>query len=449
MKIRKILNVFTAALLAVMLLASCGSSSDVQVMRDSDADDSAKSDSADKSEKADTTKAEPPKADKPAETTTAATIAETTDETTVSTEPPAPVNPDILPLTIKSGSNSVIEDVKLGGINYSCYLTQDNKFYVSAGKQEATLLFENVRDIDHYWYSSNDYVVILKDDNSLWAFGTNFAGELGPKTEAKNDDGYIVELDYYPPEKAVMVAENVANLEYDGYISTDKVLYGLYEGIAFTNTGITNAVKIESGTVLHATGELYYYGSDYRSEGEFLASDVKDILYFESWGWYCAFVNTDNQLILIEGVESSVLAEDGVDYYNDYYDGLIEFILKSDGTLWAKGRNEDGVLGDGSKTDREEFVQIAENVSHIAPEYWVYLKEDGTLYTWYENAEHYAYSEAKFKYLDNAGRLVDTEGNEWQFDFEYSDPYGISQKKATPQNPQKNLILPSEEIYNG
>ena len=37
-------------------------------------------------------------------------------------------------------------------------------------------------------------------------------------------------------------------------------------------------------------------------------------------------------------------------------------VLKQDGSVWGTGSNEDGQLGDGSKTSRNSFVQVASGV---------------------------------------------------------------------------------------
>jgi hypothetical protein len=98
MKIRKILNVFTAVLLAVMLLASCGSSNDVQVMRDNDSDEQTISQTA--KEKEDTTTKPADKND-----TTTAVESETETNTAVVTEP---TKEDIVPFILYGGNQNFI-----------------------------------------------------------------------------------------------------------------------------------------------------------------------------------------------------------------------------------------------------------------------------------------------------------------------------------------------------
>ncbi len=63
--------------------------------------------------------------------------------------------------------------------------------------------------------------------------------------------------------------------------------------------------------------------------------------------------------------------------------------LRSDGTLWAWGRNDYGQLGDGTAVDKYSPTQVgsATNWSTIAAgwSHTVGLKSDGTLWTWGRN----------------------------------------------------------------
>jgi len=57
-------------------------------------------------------------------------------------------------------------------------------------------------------------------------------------------------------------------------------------------------------------------------------------------------------------------------------------ILKTDGTLWATGLNDDGQLGDGTTTDRSTPVQVMSGVQSVAAGgyHTMILKTDGTLW---------------------------------------------------------------------
>ncbi|MDQ8193042.1 CARDB domain-containing protein [Coraliomargarita sp. SDUM461004] len=64
--------------------------------------------------------------------------------------------------------------------------------------------------------------------------------------------------------------------------------------------------------------------------------------------------------------------------------------IRTDGSLWAWGKNDRGQLGDGSQIDRVEPVQIgsATNWKQVAAgqDFSVGLREDGFLYTWGDNS---------------------------------------------------------------
>lgn len=56
--------------------------------------------------------------------------------------------------------------------------------------------------------------------------------------------------------------------------------------------------------------------------------------------------------------------------------------LKTDGSLWAWGHNDQGQLGDGTTTDRSGPMQIGTGYSSVAAgyDYTIAVKADGTLW---------------------------------------------------------------------
>jgi hypothetical protein len=426
MKIRKILSTLTATLLSVIMLASCGSAADAQVERNGGEDEATTSQTTKGTNgNEDTTTAKP--ADTKDETTTAETTAETT---------AAPVENNIVPLMINSPRRQSYYNYNLG----TFYITPDNNLYRSDNFTDDTEpVFENVRDICINW--NEETILVLKTDNTVWVYGGNSYGDLGPKLIVKDESGFDVESNYYPPENAVLAMSNVANFTEDGQgvITTDKKYYD-YNGKSsegfYTETEYTNVVRFEESAnwYLKATGELYKESND-----SLLVENIVNVYCYNN-KFYAKTI--DDKLIDVDN-DNAVIAED-VNQVFVYDYGNVTSIIKNDGTLWSLGKNSGAQLGDGSKTDREEFVKIADDVIFASP--YCYLKTDGTLYEWTDTSPvHTAYTENSFKagfydYSENAPYLWATDGGVYVHLY-YNNP--------TLYLLDFNAPYPEQIVYNG
>ena len=60
------------------------------------------------------------------------------------------------------------------------------------------------------------------------------------------------------------------------------------------------------------------------------------------------------------------------------------FVIKSDGTLWGWGNNQNGQLGDGTTTERHSPVKIMDGVRSVSAgtHHSIAIKDDGSLWAW-------------------------------------------------------------------
>jgi len=263
----------------------------------------------------------------------------------------------VLPLT---ATNTTI--VVSGNGNVTHYITPDGEFRTFY-RREVRVIDTNVRSIEHVGRTT----FYIKNDNSLWGFGSNSAGTLGTGT------GVDV-------EEPVLIMENVAKLVYRNAhvyaIGTDGVLWVWGVGDFYPVRMMENVVAIQEGSpmpIIQGSDGLLHrlrHSNVPASEGELFRINPFAILDFVGASDR-ALTDSRTRLFYINGDDTLTkmvrsrsggrrerieIAQDvqslwGVLRAPAQYNMLM---IKSDGTLWGFGVNRYGELGDGTRVPRQE-----------------------------------------------------------------------------------------------
>ena len=172
--------------------------------------------------------------------------------------------------------------------------------------------------------AGNAHTLALKTDGTLWSWGRNTLGQLGKGVVGGN--------------------------------------YAIVDKIGTDNTWVFISSGDEYSTAIKSDGTLWAWGDNlYGQLGDGTSGTVENKPSPTQ-------VGTDNDWAMVAAANNHTVA------------------IKTNGTLWAWGRNNSGQLGDGTNFDRVLPVQVGTdtNWTNVTSSLYhnVALKGDGSLWTW-------------------------------------------------------------------
>jgi Tol biopolymer transport system component len=232
-----------------------------------------------------------------------------------------------------------------------------------------------------------EFTLAIKNDGTVWAWGSNFNGQLGNGTTTYAATSTPAQVSGLVGMTAVAAGGDTSvdqghgiALKNDGTVWTwGRNLEGQLGDGTFTNrytpvqvSGLTGIAAIAGGAAhtlaLKNDGTVWAWGSNvYGQLGDGAASGAR--------------VNrsTPIQVVGLTGVTAVARGA---------YHSLA---LKNDGTVWAWGENSQGMLGDGTTASSSTPVKVNGLTGVVAiAGGWIHtvaLKNDGTVWAWGDNLQ--------------------------------------------------------------
>jgi alpha-tubulin suppressor-like RCC1 family protein len=219
----------------------------------------------------------------------------------------------------------------------------------------------------------------LRSDGTLWAWGTDTNGELGTGTTSAGATSAPVQVG-----TATTWASISAGFAHSLALSTDGTLWawgsnGFGQLGNATTTNSTAPVQVSVGTTWLSIGAGYYHSLALRSDGTL-------------WAWGSNSYGQLGNGTTSTGSTTSAPAQVGTatNWVSLSASSSHSLALRSDGTLWAWGNNENGQLGNGTTTNSPAPTQVGTDANWqrigAGNNQSVALRTDGTLWAWGSNS---------------------------------------------------------------
>ena len=310
------------------------------------------------------------------------------------------------------------------------------------GKQDGLVMERYIKSVRYspmqYEYMYKDgiktgkYRISMVDKEYLYGFMVTEEGENDSDGEVINYEPYENDSPFVKLYRENLYDEFTVEKE-DGtlYTNSKSKVFTLTDKVPEpieTTADIDNVKMISSNMdslgrsgdtgarilLLTENGDVYYERRNFTDEGSAWLDDMdlsEPVKVFSD----AKSVYAENSFFVIKNDDSLWFWDDeyynrektGLEFYSDGYEytrepvkicedvkkvsegGGYVMVIKNDGTLWARGDNKYGQLGNGTNTNSEEFVKITENVSDVLcrGSSVFALKEDGTLWVWGNNSD--------------------------------------------------------------